>query len=293
MNMWYFLISVLVIGLFNPPVDPTNLVEADAITHVNLPQQNFATHSIGVEVTASSSLVIDVQTGYELQAKNPDLIMPIASISKLMTALVLLDTNLDWKNIVTLTPADEVYRAKYVFRGEEFTKEQLFWAMLVGSDNNATMALVRSSGFSTDEFVARMNKKAKDMGLLNTFFADPTGLSPQNVSTARELAQLAKFVWNITDILRPTSESQFFLSNTNQTIKRKVINTNKLLDSFLEVKAGKTGFIDEAGYCLVALISDQANHSVIVVTLGSVSEAERFQDTKTLAWWVFSNYMWL
>jgi len=291
--MWYFLISVLALGLFNPSVDANNLVETDTVIHVNSPQQNFATRSIGVEVTASSSLVIDVQSGNELQAKKPDLVVPIASISKLMTALVLLDTNLDWKNIVTLTPADEVYRAKYVFRGEEFTKEQLFWAMLIGSDNNATMALVRSSGFSTDEFVARMNKKAKDMGLVNTFFVDPTGLSSQNVSTARELAKLAKFVWNKPEILRPTSESQFFLNNANQTIKRKVINTNKLLNSFLEVEAGKTGFIDEAGYCLVALISDQDEHSIIVVTLGSVSEVERFQDTKTLAWWVFSNYLWL
>jgi D-alanyl-D-alanine carboxypeptidase len=291
--MWYFFISLLAVGLFNPGVVPSELDKSNPPENIySGPQRDFSTQSVGVEITASSTLVTDVLSGRELYAKEPDLVVPIASISKLMTALVFLETNPDWNKVVKLLPVDEVYRAKYVYRGEEFTVQQIFWTMLIGSDNNAAMALVRSTGLSVDQFVERMNQKAKDLGFSKTSFSDPTGLSPQNVSSARELTRLATLAWNEPEIIKPSTWADFILNDIKQNIKRKVINTNKLLGSFLDIEAGKTGFIDEAGYDLVARISENSGHKILVVTLGSATDDDRFQDTKVLAWWVYANYLW-
>ncbi len=289
--MFQFLISFFLTTLLSNslilPVN-NNLVTTNSI----FPVRDFSNNSIGVEVTAKAALVVDKSTEKILFAKNEQIALPLASITKLLTALVFLDTNPDWQKIVTMEPVDEVYRAKYVYRGEKWSVKDLFNTMLIGSDNNATMALVRSTGLTTADFVKQMNNKAKQIGMNSSFFLDPTGLSEKNVASAYDIWLLAKTAWAEPLIIQTTSRSSYVLMAENSQIVRRVINTNLLLNSFLEIKAGKTGFIEEAGYCLTTLAANTAGNEIYLVVLGSATENDRWQDAKALAWWTFNNWLW-
>ncbi len=289
--MFQFLISFFLTTLLSNslilPVN-NNLVTTNSI----FPVRDFSNNSIGVAVTAKAALVVDKSTEKILFAKNEQIALPLASITKLLTALVFLDTNPDWQKIVTMEPVDEVYRAKYVYRGEKWSVKDLFNTMLIGSDNNATMALVRSTGLTTADFVKEMNNKAKQIGMNSSFFLDPTGLSENNVASAYDIWLLAKTAWAEPLIIQTTSRSSYVLMAENSQIVRRVINTNLLLNSFLEIKAGKTGFIEEAGYCLTTLVANTAGNEIYLVVLGSATENDRWQDAKALAWWTFNNWLW-
>jgi len=286
--MWQFLTVLLLGGLLIAPGQDQLILNSDN----NLPWRDFSNRSTGVAITARSALVVDKETDQILYSQAADQISPLASITKLMTAIVFLQTSPDWQATVTMEPRDEVYRPKYVYRGEEISVQDLFWTMLIGSDNNAAVALVRSTGLTIDEFVKKMNEQAAILGLENTTFVDPTGLSAENLSTAYDVWRLAKTAWQYEEISQPTARNDFLLTVQNTNSVRRVINTNKLLDSFLHVLAGKTGYIDEAGYCLVALVNGEQNNQIFTIVMGSKSEADRWQDAKALAWWVFSNWQW-
>lgn len=270
---------------------PINQWKSADKTLLAAPLRDYSLLSAGLELTADSAAVVDAKTGKFLYKKNITTILPIASITKLMTALVFLDLNPGWSNIVTLQPIDEVYKAKYVYRGEQITVRDLFYLSLVGSDNNATQALVRSTGLTNQEFLLKLQARATSLGLVDTQFADVTGLSADNVSTAADLVILATQAWQQPEILAASSANEYQLEIKGSGLRRRVVNTNKLLNGFLNVEAGKTGYTDEAGYCLIAKINDNGN-SIITVVLGSQDEDNRFQDAKALAWWVFNNYRW-
>ncbi len=289
--MFQFLVSFILSTLLSSGLV---LSSGDGLLNNNslYPVRDYTSGSIGVDITAKAALVVDKQTEQILFAKDEQTALPIASITKLMTALVFLDTNPNWQAVVIMQPSDEVYRAKYVYRGESWTVKELFWTMLIGSDNNAAMALVRFTGLTPTEFVERMNQKAKNLGMNNSFFLDPTGLSEKNIASANDVWLLAKTAWENEFILQPVAQASFTLQSTSSSIMRKVINTNLLLNSFLEVKAGKTGFIDEAGYCLTTLVANQEADEVFLVVLGSATEDDRWQDAKALAWWTFNNWLW-
>ena len=152
------------------------------------------------------------------------------------------------------------------------------------------MALVRSTGLPIHEFVAKMNKKAKELGMDSTHFTDVTGLTPYNVSTVRDLFILGRVVWQQPDILDATSKQSYLLQIDNK--RRRVISTDKLFGSFVEVEAGKTGYTEEAGYCFFAKLANEEGDEILAVVLGSESEESRFQEVKTLAWWTFNNFIW-
>ena len=249
--------------------------------------------SLGVEITAQSALIIDKKTGVILWQKNPEEVRSIASITKLMTALVFLDHNPGWQTEVIIQTSDyrEGGRIR-VYQGERLYVKDLFNASLVASANNATMSLVRSTGLSEEEFVKAMNQKALDLGMTQSNYIEPTGLDPQNVSTAFDINKLAQAAFSHSEIVQATiqSEYQFEVLNTSRTEILK--NTDKLLESYLNVQAGKTGYLDEAGYCLASQIRGPEGQEVRIVVLGSESEASRFQETKALAQWVFGNFRW-
>lgn len=282
----FFLTSILSTSLVLPFSE--NLEKINSL----YPVRDYSSGSIGVEITAKTALVVDKKTEQILFAKNEYTPLPIASITKLLTALVFIDTNPDWQKLVTVQPVDEVYRAKYVYQGESWSVKDLFLVMLIGSDNNATMALVRSTGLTLPKFVDQMNKKAKSLGMNNSFFLEPTGLSEKNVASAHDVWLLAKFAWQNELIVQATSQANYVLRSSNFDFTRKVVNTNLLLNSFLNVKAGKTGFTDEAGYCLTTLVANQDGKEIFLIVLGSTTEDDRWQDAKALAWWTFNNWLW-
>lgn len=255
-------------------------------------EKNF---SRGVEVTADSVLLLDLASGKILFAKDRERILPIASLTKLMTALVLHDFITDWQKTIVFSIKDRVGGNKTnLYAGDTLTSEEMLFTALIGSDNDAIMSLVRSTGLTIDEFVNKMNEKAALLGLKNTVFADPTGLSPANQSTVNDLANIFKISLAIPKIKKATETSQYTLTLKNRA--KTVRNTNQLLSSFLnvapyEIIGGKTGYIEEAGYNLAVEVRNN-NAQVIAIVLGSESNNERFQEVKSLISWAFENYQW-
>jgi len=243
-----------------------------------------------------SGIVVDIKTKDILFNKEADKQVPIASITKLMTALVFLDAELDLDAIYTMRRQDRREGGRiYLYMGEQVKIKDLLYLSLTASANTGTIALVSSTGFSQDEFVARMNKKAQELGLKNTFFYDPTGLDDFNVSTAREIAKLASIAFSnklISDaVLNDVYEFQTLAGRTVTSY-----STNALLHSptnnKIKILGGKTGHIDSAGYCFVAKFKDKQGHDIISVVLGAEDMSGRFSQTMNMIEWVYESYEW-
>ncbi|NQU77080.1 D-alanyl-D-alanine carboxypeptidase [Candidatus Falkowbacteria bacterium] len=253
----------------------------------------------GLKLTAESVLAVDKESFKVLFEKNADKKVSIASISKLATILVFLDTKPDLEKIVYMTPEDEVGGARIrVARGESLRVEDLFYSSLIASANNAVMALVHSTGMTEKEFMIKMNRKVKDLEMADTYLAEPTGLNMVNHSTARDVAHLIKAALEDERIVEALKMKEYSFRTVNTGRWVKANNTDKLLSSFLnngdgyEILGGKTGYTVEAGYCLAAGIKGKEGQEIIGVVLGSGSNYVRFQEMKGLAWWVFNNWQW-
>lgn len=246
------------------------------------------------KITAESYVVIDIRSGGSLMEQNAEKVMPIASLTKLMTALVFLDTNTDYDTEVTIEISDHNNvpgNHTYVRVGEKMTVRDLFYTSLVGSDNDATKALARSTGLSEQDFVAKMNEKAKWLGLEKTTFEEVTGLSPNNKSTVSEYAKIAKLAFRNLTILEALNRDEYDL-NTINNYYHHIVNTNKLLsEENLFLVGAKTGYIDEAGFTF-ACMSEQDGNQVLVVVFNSNSGQDRFDDSKFLIEWAYRKYQW-
>lgn len=252
--------------------------------------------SLGVLVTAGSAIVIDRTNGKVLFEKDADRVRPIASITKLMAALVFLEGAPDLSSFVTITEQDIGDGVSTVFAlGDTVTLRDLFSAALIGSANDAARALVRSTDLDEPTFARLMNAKARALGMTNTRFMESTGLSPENVSTARELTVLVRAASEV-PLISETVRESVYRANGSAKKSQFVKNTNLLLDGFLnkppyKIALGKTGSLNEAGYCFVASV-DEDNHGVIAVALGSETHFSRFEDMKALVYWALSKWQW-
>jgi len=225
-----------------------------------------------------------------------DVKQPIASITKLMTALVFIKTNPRWEEIYQIKSEDHVEGGRLnLFLGDSVTIRSLFYTSLVASDNGATLALVHASGLSETEFVARMNLMAQQLGLRQTKFIDPVGLSDGNISTAREVARLAVAAFERPEIREATLKKTHVFT-TLEGREKKIESTDNLLfnskDNGRKILGGKTGYTPLAGYCFVGLFSDASGRELISVVLNSQDKNERFVDSRRLADWIFDNYLW-
>jgi len=252
--------------------------------------------SLGVKLTAPSAALIDTRSGEVLFSQGDDRIVPIASITKLMTAMVLLDMEPDWDRMISVESGDNALSGiQYLRVGDRLPADELFDVMLVGSANNAAMALSRSLGAGREAFVARMNSKARELGLFHTSFVDPTGYGPENVSTSLDVARLAYAALERPRIREALTRTELVV-RTEAGAERRVPATNELLTSFLNegeftIVGGKTGYTEEAGYTLV-LRAKKGAADVIAVTLGSATSEDRFQDAKSLLFWGFKTFAW-
>ncbi|MFH1192161.1 MAG: serine hydrolase [bacterium] len=247
--------------------------------------------NIGVKIDAKSGIVIDADNGDMIFAKNENEVLPIASISKLISALVFLDYNHGWDEKIKIIADDYRIGGKlYVASGEVVTVRDLFYTSLVGSANNTTVALARSTGMTLEEFTGKMNEKAKELGMDNAYFEEPTGLSEKNVATAKEVAILAQAAYSNEYIKKALQTDEHIFYTVDKKRIHKIKNTDKLLGSFLnengyEIVGAKTGYTEEAMYCLALGVENGYGQSVISVILGADTEANRFQEAKSLAWW--------
>ncbi|MEP7304253.1 MAG: serine hydrolase [Acidobacteriota bacterium] len=240
------------------------------------------------DVRAAAAIIYNPETNEVLWEENSQSQRSIASITKVMTATVFFENNPDTSQVVTIQKSD-VFQASttYLRLNDRVTVDDLLHLLLIASDNAAARALARVSPYGSDGFVPRMNEKALELGLESTSYADPSGLLSDNVSSAYDMARLitnASGDERIASIMRMQGYTVY-------TGNRRVLtfhSTNHLLgrDDF-DVRAGKTGFISKAGYCLVTLLRLPENgHQVAVVVLGARSNAGRFMETRNLFSWL-------
>lgn len=240
--------------------------------------------------------VMDARTGSLIYSENANKISPIASITKLATALVFLDTKPNWEAVYKIKASDRVEGGRiYLLTGEEVKVKDLFYLSLVGSANTATKALVSSTGLSQEEFVTKMNEKAQELGLKNTGFAEPIGLSDLNVSTPAEVAKLANVAFK-NKFIQETSLTKKYEFFTIAKQKKIVYSTDALVGNFsrndVKLIGGKTGYTGSAGYCFVGKFVDDKGNEVVSVVLGGPTINSRFINTREAIDWVYDNFQW-
>jgi serine-type D-Ala-D-Ala endopeptidase (penicillin-binding protein 7) len=235
---------------------------------------------------AKAAYVVDATNNRVLFQKNPERPFPIASLTKLMTALVFFETNPQFDRVVEIAPEDVKNSSRSHIRSrEEITVRDLLHASIMSSDNVATKALVRTCGVPRDEFVLRMNALADSMALPGAHFVEPTGLSEENVATVQACATLLRTAAS-NPIVGAIMQKQTYAFTSNRKLHR-LVNTNRLLRSKFRITGGKTGFIHEAGYCFATLVESPSGASVTAVLLGAPSNRLRFAEARRLLDWTF------
>ena len=252
------------------------------------------------KIRATAYVVMDKKTGTILTMKNEQLVWPIASLTKLMTADIVLSKNPPLTKLFPVFKEDNVGGAKLAVKhGDTLTIDDLFYAMLVGSANNAANALSRTTGLSREAFVEKMNARASELGLIKTHFADPSGMELGNVSTTLELSRLVKEVFENPKAARylGTSLKAIRVANTGET--KKIKSTNWMLTypeyDALYVTGGKTGYLEESQWNFASTIKPNATddtRELLVVLFGSDSRAQSFADTQALVNWAWHVYEW-
>lgn len=256
--------------------------------------------SLGVKVSAQSVAAADAETMYLMYEKNPGQVRSIASLTKLMTALVFLDHNPGMDKEITISKDDlRQGNTTYLSEGGKYRVGDVFNVMLVASANEAAVALARSTGLSDEQFADAMNAKARQLGMADSSFVEPTGLSNSNRSSARDVIKLAKAAFASGDISATAAKKGYIYTELESGLKKNAPATDKILGSdfgyggdIYRILAGKTGYIESAGYCFVSKVSDGKGHEVLIAVLGSGGPDSRFTDTKSLAYWLFTSYDW-
>jgi D-alanyl-D-alanine endopeptidase (penicillin-binding protein 7) len=245
------------------------------------------TGSLVPDLRAAAAIAFNPETGEVVWQENGTVKRPIASITKVMTALVFLEDNPDLSKVATIERSD-VYAASttYLRANERVSLNDLLHLALIPSDNAAARALARVSHGGTASFIERMNEKAIELGLESTSFADPSGLNAANVSSAYDLSRLISYASADERIASIMRMQHYELTTSRRTVR--INNTNKLLTGTgVDVMAGKTGFITKAGYCLATLLRlPQSQQTVAVVVLGAKSNTGRFWETRHLFNWI-------
>jgi len=233
-----------------------------------------------------------------LLANSADLSLPVASLTKLMTALVVFDNSQDYPLARTITVPGEAIKQSEDFGslkiGDKLSVENLLRIMLIESSNDAAWAL--SDVIGTDGFVEKMNQKAEALGLKNTHFINPTGLDiddsippSYNFSTVRDLALISKYILNnYPTIFEISSLNSYEILDAENNFHHLAINRNELLNLNSHVIGGKTGYTDTAGGCMILILKDDNGNHIINVILGAVSQQARFEEMKKLVVWVES-----
>jgi serine-type D-Ala-D-Ala endopeptidase (penicillin-binding protein 7) len=243
-----------------------------------------------VALRSSSALVLDAHSGEVVYNKNSDAVVPIASITKLLTAMVILDAGLDLEARVVLSreDRDRLKGTRSRLRpGVVLTRDELLLLSLMASENQAAAALGRTFPGGMGVFVAAMNEKAAMLEMMDSRFVDPTGLSKGNVSSARDLAKLVKAAHSYALIREYSTKSR--ASFTVYKRQMNFGNTNNLVrNRHWDIDLSKTGYISEAGRCLVMHVR-LASKDLIVVLLDSWGKHSRVGDANRIRKWLESN----
>lgn len=247
------------------------------------------------EISAKSAIVLNFKANNQknsiLYQKNINQVLPIASLTKIMTAIIALE-NFDLEEVIKVSKnsVNIIGNNGGLIRGEELKVKDLLYIMLMESSNDAAMALTSDNPrLGYEEFINLMNSKVKELELKNTIFFEPVGLSPDNQSTVLEIANLSRYAFNfslISEILKTPTTA---ISSIDRRFIHNLTNTNKLLGRIPQIIGGKTGFTDEAGGCMLTVSNISNNNYLISVVLGS---SQREEDTEKLINWAQEAWLW-
>ncbi len=264
------------------PAVQSRVQAADAVT---------VAKSGALNLKSTAVLVVEQGGQRVLYAKNVETVVPIASITKLMTALVVVESGLplDERIAISAEDKDGIKGTRSRLKpGTELTRGDLLRLALMASENRAAAALTRAYSGGSRAFVVAMNHKAVELGMWRTRFVDGTGLSSKNVSTAQDLARLVGAVYRQPLIREYTTDTQYTVRLANGR-KMQFSNSNRLVrNSGWEIGLSKTGYISEAGRCLVMQAQIGAT-PVIIVLLDSWGKLTRIGDANRIKKWIESN----
>jgi len=239
---------------------------------------------------SESAIVID-SDGNVIYGKEADTVRPIASITKLMTAMVIIDSGVDLDEKITVTKADRDLvqltgsRLEY---GAALSRKQMILLAIMSSENRAATALGRTYPGGLAKFVAQMNRKALDLGMKDSHFADPAGLMVENVSTARDLAKMVNAAYGYALIRQASTTQRIEVYPYSKRGPLVYGNTNRLLkNKSWDISLSKTGYINEAGRCLVMQTTIDGE-SISIVLLNSFGKLTPFGDSNRLRKWMLA-----
>jgi D-alanyl-D-alanine endopeptidase (penicillin-binding protein 7) len=240
-----------------------------------------------VYLRSAAVMVQDAATGEVVINKNSEAVVPIASITKLMTAMIILDRGLDLEQriVVSREDVDTVKGTRSrLMPGTTLTRDELLLVALMASENRAAAALGRTYPGGVPAFVKAMNEKAAELGMSDSHFVEPTGLSPSNVSSPRDLVKLVRAAHSYPLIREYSTRDRATVKAFNRPLR--FVNTNGLVrNSHWEIELSKTGYISEAGRCLVMHVR-LASKDLIVVLLDSWGKQSRVGDANRIKRWL-------
>jgi D-alanyl-D-alanine carboxypeptidase (penicillin-binding protein 5/6) len=240
------------------------------------------------KLQAQSFYVVELNSGKVLAQKEPEKVQPIASLSKLITALVVFErANLNDEIIISKSAIETYGEMGNLKEGERLTIESLLYAMLIESSNDAAVALAEKFN---GQFVGYMNQKATKLGLKNTRFSDPSGLSPENISTAKEMVKIMQEFIKHPILTQITKIPEADILSADGKNNHHLVNSNKLLSKYPEIIAGKTGYIDESGNCFVVAIQAPNKEATLIIVI--LNTQDRMGEMDKLIQWAKEAFIW-
>jgi serine-type D-Ala-D-Ala endopeptidase (penicillin-binding protein 7) len=247
-----------------------------------------------MHLNSAVALVMDQETGQVLARKNDEAVLPIASLTKIMTALLVLEARQPMDEVITISEEDvdnERHSRSRLRVGTTLTREEALHLALMSSENRAAHALGRTYPGGLPKMVERMNARARELGMKNTTYVDPTGLSNRNQSTAQDLALLLRTAVQ-QPVMRDFSTTPTHVASLGgRTLQYR--NSNRLIrnEAGWDIGLQKTGYIVEAGRCLT-MVTKVAGHNLVMVLLDAGSNGERIADAQKLRRWVVAQNGW-
>lgn len=279
-------------GIINIRVEPLE-IKADSVGRLmGIPKTGATVNPV---LSSKAAIVMRESDQQIIFSKNSTTTLPLASLSKMAAVKTFLDIDKNrnrLSEVVAYKLQDEKYNYKYcqpwesprikMKEGDKLTIKDLIYSSLVGSTNNTVETLVRVSGVSRTKFISLMNANAQAWGAKNTFFVEPTGLSPKNVSTVFDYALITKQVSQDAIILTASAAKKYSFKTINDKKAHSVKNTNYLLDlSKYKISTSKTGYLDEAGYCLMTRFQN-GKDNLIAITFNAKTRDASFSETAEL-----------
>jgi len=281
------------------PVEPrlVGSVDAETAREIFLPPIKKDARDLGVLHTGESAFVADVKSAGVLYSYKAHDTHSIASLTKLMTALIVLESETGLGGDITLTNEDFDRESRDTLRiGDTIPRKDALRALMVGSINELGNAFARTSGMSRAEFVEKMNNKAEELHLNSMRFVDPTGLNEGNRGNAADVAALLTIAIRKAEI-RDAMQEPFVILTTKAARQYTIDTTNLLMSSYLNkapyrIIGAKTGSLPTTGYNLAQVTRNGDGNEVVTVLLGSDNHFSRYNDVKALTVWAFDAYTW-